>query len=64
MTKQWCYFLGCLFSVPLWLGLVAELNVTELNVAASKFAVTSDNPAMFCFNILVVLIAVYVGDLS
>ncbi|EKZ9226203.1 hypothetical protein RFA46_003661 [Vibrio vulnificus] len=58
-TKQWCYFLGCLFSVPLWLGLVPELSVS-----ASKFAVTSDNPAIFGFNILVVLIAVYAGDLS
>ena len=58
-AKQLCYFFGCLFSVPLWLGLAPELSV-----ATSKFAVTSDNPAIFGFNIFVVLIAVYVGDLS
>lgn len=58
-AKQWCYFFGILFSVPLWLGFVPELNI-----AVSKFAVTSDNPIIFGFNILVVLIAVYVGDLS
>nr|AKN37155.1 hypothetical protein [Vibrio genomosp. F6] len=58
-AKQWCYFFGMLLSVPLWLGLVPELSI-----AASKFAVTSDNPIIFGFNILVVLIAVYLGELS
>lgn len=54
-VKQWCYFFGILFSVPLWLGLVPEL---------SMFAVTSDNQIIFGLNILVVFIAVYLGDLS